>query len=256
MQKEYAGYIIDLDGTMYNGNEKIDEAADFVDRLRQTNKPFLFLTNNSTAHPNDVAKKLERVSDVEAYGEEVFTSVKATITHLKHENIKRVYAIGEAGLLDGLREAGFELAEKEVEAVVVGLDRELTYKKLAQATLEIQKGAQFIATNPDTNIPTEKGLLPSNGPQVAYLEMSTNVKPLIIGKPEATIMDAALETMDLTKDEVLMVGDNYATDIQAGIRKGMDTLLVLTGLTSKEEVANLPTKPTYVKNTLADWEII
>lgn len=255
MQKEYAGYIVDLDGTMYNGNKKIDDAADFIQRLRDANKPFLFLTNNSTAHPDATAIKLGDISDVEAYPEEVFTSVKATISYLKNEDIKRVYAIGEIGLVNGLDDAGFELTTTDVDAVVVGLDRDLTYEKLAQATLLIQAGAKFIATNPDTNIPTERGFIPSNGPQVAYLETSTQVKPTIIGKPEAAIMDAALAEMGLNKEEVLMVGDNYATDIQAGIRNDIDTLLVLTGLTSKEEVDQLPIEPTYVRDTLADWEI-
>ena len=142
MQKEDAGYIVDLDGTMYNGTAKIEEAADFVKRLRAANKPLLFLTNNSTSHPEDVVKKLKMVSDVEAYPEEIFTSTMATIAYLdKQENVKRVYVIGEAGLKDGLQEAGYELAEEDVDAVVVGLHRNVTYHDFEIATLLIQKGA-------------------------------------------------------------------------------------------------------------------
>lgn len=255
MVKEYAGYFIDLDGTMYNGEEKIEEAAGFIERLRKADKPFLFLTNNSTSHAEDVATKLKNVSDVEAYPEEVFTSTMATISYLKKEKAERLHVIGEGGLLDGLTAAGFELAETEVDAVVVGLDREVTYQAFETATHLIHAGAKFIATNPDTNLPTERGLVPGNGALVAFLEAATGVKATVVGKPEAIIMDAALEEIGLQKEDVLMVGDNYTTDIQAGIRNEIDTLLVLTGFTKKEAVPDLPTPATYVVDTLAGWDI-
>lgn len=255
MQKEYAGYLIDLDGTMYNGNEKIEEAADFVERLRKSKKPFLFLTNNSTSNPEDVSQKLARVSNVEAYPNEVFTSTEATISYLHKRNAKRIYVIGEAGLIEGLHEEKFELVDEDVDAVVVGLDSQVDYAKLEKATLLIQAGAEFIGTNPDTNLPTERGLVPGNGALIAFLEAATGQQARIVGKPEAIIMEEALEKLGLEKDEVLMVGDNYTTDIQAGIRNGIDTLLVLTGFTHKEDVPNLPTPATYVVNTLEEWEV-
>lgn len=253
--KEYAGYLIDLDGTMYNGNEKIAEAADFVERLRKAKKPFLFLTNNSTAHPEDVSSKLRSISEVEAYPEEVFTSRKATIAYLKEQKAKRLYVIGEGGLKDGLKAAGFELVDQNVDSVVVGLDSQVDYEMLEKATLLIHEGAEFIGTNPDSNLPTERGLVPGNGALISFLETSTGQKATMIGKPEAIIMDEALEELNLNKEEVLMVGDNYTTDIQAGIRNNIDTLLVLTGFTKKEDVPHLPTPATYVIDTLADWDI-
>lgn len=256
MSKEYAGYLIDLDGTMYNGAAKIDEAADFVERLRRANKPFLFLTNNSTSHAEDVVEKLDAVSDVVAHPEEVFTSTMATISHLQKQQLKRLYVIGEGGLIEGLSTAHFELTDRNVEAVVVGLDRKVTYQELETATLLIRAGAKFIATNPDTNLPTERGLVPGNGALVAFLEAATGVQATVIGKPEAVIMEAALEKIGLSKEEVVMVGDNYTTDIQAGIRNGVDTLLVLTGFTTQEDVPTLPIPATHVVETLADWEIL
>jgi len=256
MQKEYAGYLIDLDGTMYNGQAKIDEAANFVERLRKADKPFLFLTNNSTAHQKDVAQKLKNISDVEAYGEEVFTSTMATMDHLQAIGAERLYVIGEGGLLEGLTTAGYTLTDTNIDAVVVGLDREVSYRELETATLLIHAGADFIATNPDTNMPTERGLVPGNGALVAFLEAATGVKATIAGKPENIIMEAAIDTLGLPKDEVLMVGDNYTTDIQAGIQNDIDTLLVLTGFTAKDEVPNLPTPATHVVNTLDDWDIV
>lgn len=255
MSKEYAGYLIDLDGTMYNGVEKIDEAAGFIQRLREANKPFLFLTNNSTSKNEDVVNKLKQVSDVEAYPQEVYTSTMATISYLEKNNLNRLFMIGEGGLADGLKNAGFERSDNEVDAVVVGLDRSVTYKELETATLLIRGGAKFIATNPDTNLPTEKGLVPGNGALISFLETSTNQKATVIGKPESIIMNAAIEALGLDKKEVLMVGDNYTTDIQAGIQNEIDTLLVLTGFTAKTDVPNLPTPPTHVVNTLDDWAI-
>ena len=256
MSKEYAGYLIDLDGTMYNGSEKIAEAAGFIGRLRKANKPFLFLTNNSTSKNEDVVDKLKKVSDVKAYPEEVFTSTMATISYLEKNNLNRIFMIGEGGLDDGLKNAGFEISDHEVDAVVVGLDRSVTYKDLEKATLLIRAGAKFIATNPDTNLPTERGLVPGNGALIAFLETSTNQKATVIGKPEAIIMNAAIEAIGLDKEKVVMVGDNYTTDIQAGIQNDVDTLLVLTGFTAKEDVETLPNPPTYVVETLEDWEVL
>lgn len=255
MSKAYAGYLIDLDGTMYNGTEKIDEAAGFIERLRSAGKPFLFLTNNSTAHTEDVAENLKNISGVKAYPNEVFTSTMATISHLQNNQDERLYVIGEGGLLEGLTTAGFKITDKDVDAVVVGLDREVTYREFETATLLIRAGAKFIGTNPDTNMPTEKGLVPGNGALLAFIEASTGVKATVIGKPEPIIMDAALEQIGLEKDEVLMVGDNYTTDIQAGIRNDIDTLLVLTGFTNEKDVPTLPTPATHVIDTLDDWEI-
>ncbi|HLR91986.1 MAG TPA: TIGR01457 family HAD-type hydrolase [Atopostipes sp.] len=255
MHKDYAGYLIDLDGTMYNGNESIAEAAGFIERLRKTNKPFLFLTNNSTSNPEDVSKKLKQVSDVEAYPKEVFTSTEATISYLHKRQLKRIYVIGEAGLMEGLMQEDFVLTDEAVDAVVVGLDSQVDYAKLEQATLLIQAGAEFIGTNPDTNLPTERGLIPGNGALIAFLEAATGQQATIVGKPEAIIMEEALDKLGLKKEEVLMVGDNYTTDIQAGIRNGIDTLLVLTGFTHKNDVPNLPTPATYVVDTLDEWEV-
>src|SRR5690625_237723 len=255
MHKDYAGYLIDLDGTMYNGNESIAEAAGFIERLRKTNKPFLFLTNSSTSNPEDVSKKLKRVSNVEAYPKEVFTSTEATISYLHKRQLKRIYVIGEAGLMEGLMQEDFVLTDEAVDAVVVGLDSQVDYAKLEQATLLIQAGAEFIGTNPDTNLPTERGLIPGNGALIAFLEAATGQQATIVGKPEAIIMEEALDKLGLKKEEVLMVGDNYTTDIQAGIRNGIDTLLVLTGFTHKNDVPNLPTPATYVVDTLDEWEV-
>lgn len=253
--QEYDGYLIDLDGTMYLGEEKIEEAPLFIERLREKDKKFLFLTNNSMSDPEGVAEKLNSF-DVEAYPEEVYTSSQATRDYLLSKEVETVYVIGGSYLHSVLEDAGFTFTEEKPEAVVVGMDTELTYGQLTTATFAIQAGAEFIGTNPDTNLPTEKGLVPGAGATIAFLEVASSTKATIIGKPEEVMIDAALEQLNLKKDSVVMVGDNYETDILFGINNGLDTLMVFTGLTTEEELKEKDKQPTYTVQTLNDWEVL
>ena len=166
---------------------------------------------------------------------------------------KTVYVIGEAGLKEAIKAAGYVEDKENPAYVVVGLDWQVDYEKFATATLSIQKGAHFIGTNPDLNIPTERGLLPGAGSLITLLEVATRVKPVYIGKPNAIIMDKAVGHLGLEREELIMVGDNYLTDIRAGIDNGIPTLLVTTGFTKAEEVAGLPIAPTHVVSSLAEW---
>lgn len=251
----YKGYLIDLDGTMYKGQAPIKEAAPFIRRLKEKGLPHLFVTNNSTSSPEDVARKLNKQFDIPADFKDIYTSSLATADYLKTLEGTRVFLVGEKGLAEALTLAGFELVEEDPDHVVVGLDRELTYEKLTKAVLAIQKGATFIGTNKDTNLPTERGLTPGAGSLIALIETATKTPPTFIGKPEKIMMDAAVTKVNLAKEEVLMVGDNYETDILAGLNNGIDTLLVLTGFTSKDDLVTLAEQPTYVVDTLDDWEV-
>lgn len=253
--KDYKGYLIDLDGTMYKGKEPISEAPDFINRLRKANKPFLFVTNNSTSSPKEVAKKLTEQFQVEAYEEEIYTSSLATADYLKTIGGSTVYVVGEKGLHEAVTEAGFTIDEEAPDHVVVGLDRALTYEKCEIATLAIQKGASFIATNKDTNLPTERGMVPGAGSVVALIEKATRIEPTFVGKPETIIMDEAIKKIGLDKSEVLMVGDNYETDILAGINNEIDTLLVFTGFTTEEDMETIIDQPTYTIQKLDEWTI-
>lgn len=145
------------------------------------------------------------------------------------------------------------MTEGPADAVVVGLDRDINYAKLAEATLAIQAGAAFIATNGDTNLPNERGLLPGAGTIVAAVKTATQTESIIVGKPETIIMQEALKRTGLTADQVVMVGDNYQTDILAGINSGMDTLLVYSGVSTPEQVAQKDVQPTHVVNALDEW---
>lgn len=251
----YDGYLIDLDGTMYRGKEKIQSASDFIKRLCALDIPYLFVTNNSSKRREQVAEKLRKL-DVPARSEHVITSSTATANVLAEKMPgASVYVIGEEGLYDALEEKGLRIVKKGADAVVIGIDRTITYEKLTRACLELQNGAHFYSTNSDAAVPTERGLLPGNGSLTAVLTTATGRKPTFVGKPEAIIIEQALEVLNTEKERTLMVGDNYETDILAGIRAGLDTLLVHTGVTTKQGLKQYDIQPTYTVDTLADWEI-
>lgn len=251
---KYKGYLIDLDGTMYRGTELIEEARDFVKKLRELNIPYLFVTNNSSRTPAQVADKL-RAFSIPTEDEQVFTTSQATANYIYNLNKDAsIYVIGEEGIRTAISEKGFRLAEENADVVVVGIDREISYEKLTVGCLAVRNGATFISTNGDIAIPTERGLLPGNGSLTSIIAVSTQTKPIFIGKPESIIMEQALAVLGTTLEETIMVGDNYDTDILAGINAGMDTLLVHTGVTKKEHLPTIDVKPTYIVDSLADWD--
>lgn len=251
--EKYKGYFIDLDGTMYRGSEPIKEAPLFVNKLKQLNIPYLFITNNSTSTPEEVASKLQDKFDIPAEPKDIYTSALATADYVKELNGNRVYVVGEEGLKKALINVGCELTEENVDHVVVGLDRDFTYDKCEIASSAIQNGASFIATNKDTNIPTERGMSPGAGSVIAMIEKASQTDPVFIGKPEKIMMASALDKIHLLKNEVIMVGDNYETDILAGINSNIDTMLVLTGFTKREDLESKEQQPTYILDTLDDW---
>lgn len=250
----YKGYLIDLDGTIYRGSEPIPAGRRFVEQLQARQIPFLFLTNNTTKTPATVAARLANEFSIQVAPETVYTATLATIDYMDDAaKGKKVFVIGEPGLIDPILAAGYVWEEKDPDYVVVGLDTAVTYEKFVTATLAIQKGALFIGTNPDKNIPTERGLLPGAGSVIAMVEAATQQTAIYIGKPEAIIMDKAVGILGVKRSEVLMVGDNYTTDILAGINNEIDSLLVLSGFTQKAEVPTLPIAPTHVVDSLDEW---
>lgn len=251
---KYKGYLIDLDGTIYKGTELIPAGKRFIEKLQQSGTPFLFVTNNTTKSPRAVANRLKKEFDIHVSSEVVYTATLATIDYMRELNHgKSVYIIGEYGLKQAIFDAGFIYDEVSPDYVIVGLDSDLTYEKIVKATLAVQKGATFIGTNPDLNIPTERGLLPGAGSVVRFVEATTQVEPIYIGKPKAIIMNKAMAVLGTQRDETIMVGDNYLTDITAGIKNDIDTLLVTTGFTKPEEVKNLHVPPTHVVSSLDEW---
>ncbi|MDG3141310.1 TIGR01457 family HAD-type hydrolase [Streptococcus suis] len=250
----YKGYLIDLDGTIYRGKERIPAGEQFIADLQERGIPYVLVTNNTTRTPEMIQDMLASQFNVRTPLETIYTATLATVDYMNDMNRgQTAYVIGEEGLKSAIAEAGYQYEAENPAYVVVGLDAQVTYEQLATATLAIQKGAFFIGTNPDLNIPTERGLLPGAGSLLAFLEAATRVAPVIIGKPEAVIMNKALDRLGVARSEAIMVGDNYLTDITAGIKNDIDTLLVLTGFTKKEELPSLPVPPTHVVASLADW---
>jgi len=251
----YQGYLIDLDGTIYEGKKRIPAGERFVHQLQERQIPYLFVTNNTTRRPETIQAMLAEQFNIVTPLETIYTASLATIDYMNDlGKDKTVYVIGEDGLKSAIYEAGYVEDTNNPAYVVVGLDTDLTYEKLTIATLAIQKGATFIGTNPDKNIPTERGLLPGAGSLIAMVETATQTQPIFIGKPEAIIMEKAVAHIGLSKEEVLMVGDNYETDIRSGIQNGIDSLLVLSGFTPKAAVPTLPVAPTYVVDSLDEWD--
>lgn len=255
--KKYAGYMIDLDGTIYRGKEKIPAAKRFIERLQEHDIPFLFVTNNSTQAPIKVVENLANNFDIHVKEENVYTSALATADYIAdlNKDKRSVYVIGEVGLKQAILDKGFRFEETNPDYVVVGLDYDVTYHKFELATLAIKRGAKFIGTNADTNLPNERGLVPGAGSVIALVECSTQQKATYIGKPETIIMEKALERLGLLKDEVVMVGDNYMTDIKAGINFGIDTMLVYTGVSTRELVRKQEIAPTIELGSLDEWKV-
>jgi len=250
----YKGYLIDLDGTIYKGKERIPAGERFVQKLQERQIPHLFVTNNTTRTPEEVQSMLAQDFAIDTPLETIYTASLATVDYMNDiGREKTAYVIGEHGLKSAIAEAGYVEDPENPAYVVVGLDWKVDYEKLATATLAIEKGAVFIGTNPDLNIPTERGLLPGAGSLLALLEAATRVKPQIVGKPQAYIMNKALSHLGTKLEETIMVGDNYLTDIRAGNDNGFPTLLVLTGFTKEEEVASLPIAPSHVLKSLDEW---
>ncbi|MBO3066139.1 MULTISPECIES: TIGR01457 family HAD-type hydrolase [Staphylococcus] len=251
--KNYQAYLIDLDGTLYKGDEHIDGASQFISYLNQHKIPHLYVTNNSTKDPEEVATKLNKMGLV-ARADEVVTSALATAEYIAEESPgASVYMLGGSGLKHALTDKGLVVKEDEfVDYVVIGLDEAVTYEKLSTATLGVRNGAKFISTNQDVSIPKERGFLPGNGAITSVVTVSTGVQPIFIGKPEPIIMRKALEILGLERSEVAMVGDLYDTDIMSGINVNIDTIHVQTGVTTKEELELKPVPPTYTFKDLND----
>ncbi|UUX34309.1 TIGR01457 family HAD-type hydrolase [Fundicoccus culcitae] len=255
--KSYQGYLIDLDGTIYAGKTRIPTAEKFVQELVKLDFPFLILTNNATSSPQQVAERLNLHYDIPVKANHVYTSVLALIDYLKLYHLNQsIHVVGEESFKQMIVDAGFMLDQTRLaEVVVQGLDRFSTYQTLNEAALAIRRGATFLTTNEDHSIPTEDGFAPGSGAITAFLSFTTQVNPTIVGKPHHHIFDGAIQTLGFERDAILMIGDNYSTDILGGIQAGVDTLHVQTGVTSKEALRQYSIQPTYTIKDLSYWSL-
>lgn len=251
--KHYHGYLIDLDGTLFRGDELLPGAHAFIEELQKQQIPYLFVTNNSSRTPEWIAHKMSRLGFAVS-PTQILTSAQATASYIAiHYEQPAVLAIGEEGLENALRQVGCFLVKKDPEIVVVGIDRRFTYEKMAAACSAIAKGARFIGTNPDRALPMETGLAPGSGSLIAAIATATDCEPFFIGKPESPILEVAFKRLEVEPKDTLIVGDNLATDILAGVNYGVDTLLLLTGITTREEAETSSIRPTYIRSDLRQW---
>jgi len=256
------GYIIDLDGTLYAGTKPIAEAAPFIAKLRKSGSPYLFVTNNSSRTPEEVARHLREVAAIPAAAQDVLTSAQAAARYQADTAPgSRVYAIGETGLRQALTEAGLALCTdpgaEPPDAVIQGIDREFSYAKLFAASRAIMNGAAFIATNPDLQLPTEMGLTPGSGSLSAAIRAASGQEPVWIGKPSPIIMNYAVERIGLPREEIWVVGDNLRTDMAGGLAAGCRTAWVQTGVAQgadpEEQMRLTGIRPELILRHLLDW---
>jgi 4-nitrophenyl phosphatase len=248
------GFLVDLDGVVYRGSEVIPGAPEFFHFLRERQFPHLMITNNSTRTAAQFAERL-RGMGVPVQAEEVLTSAEAAAGYLAEQAPAgaAVFVIGEEGLVQAIAARGFEVCTRDdVDYVVVGLDRAFDYPKLTLAMRAIMNGAAFVGTNPDTSLPTEEGPLPGAGALQAAIWTASGLRPLIIGKPEPTMLRVGARRLGLEPHEVAVIGDRLDTDVVGGHRAGMTTVLVLTGIARRADVASASVQPDYVVEDLFD----
>lgn len=256
MTVPWKAFLIDLDGTLYHGNRMIQGADSLIKGLDNAAIPYLFVTNNSSRTPGEVAAHLQSMG-IPAGEEQVCTSAVAAAEYIA--GIKpgcKVAPVGEHGLVSALKEAGLVIDTQSPDYVVQGIDRSFTYETLTRAARWIIQGAEYVLTNPDLLLPSQEGLMPGAGTISASIQAASGVTPVTIGKPSGILMKHAIERLGLEQHEVAVIGDNMLTDISAGIHAGCGTILVLTGVTNKENLERYITssgvQPDVICDTLED----
>ena len=248
-------YLVDMDGVLVRGRTVIPGAQEFVQRLKARGAKFLVLTNNPIYVPADLAHRLH-VIGLEISAEHIFTSALATAMFLKTQRGPRTaFVIGESGLTSALHEAGFVITDYKPQYVVLGETQTYNLEMVTKAVRLVAAGAKFIATNPDPSGPAEGGIVPACGAMAALIEAATGRSPFFVGKPNPLMMRTALNYIDAHSEQTVMVGDRMDTDIVAGVQAGMETVLVLTGVTRREDLGQWPYQATHVVDSVADIEV-
>lgn len=240
--------LLDLDGTVYAGNHEIPGASAFIHSCRSVGIRCIFVTNRSNRTPEEVRDQLNSYG-IECSADDVVTTSLATARFLKSGS---AFIIGENGLKTALEAQGLVITPDSPDYVVVSIDRQFSYDKLKLACQLLQNGAKFIATNMDPRLKIEGTTVPGTGSIVAAVMTASGLVPVVIGKPERHTMDMALEKCQCQRSEALVIGDNLDTDIAAGINAGIETVLILTGVHTRADIATSPFKPTYVAEDFAE----
>jgi len=250
--RQKKGFICDMDGVLYHGNNVLPGAKKFVDWLRKEKKEFLFLTNSSERSPIELSQKLARLG-IEVAAEHFYTSALATASFVAWQSPGcSAYVIGEAGLINAIYDAGLSMNDVSPEYVIVGETRSYSFEKIEKAVQLVHRGAKLIGTNPDKTGPTEKGIMPATGALIAPIEIASGREAYFIGKPNPLMMRSALKRLGTDVKDTVIIGDRMDTDIVAGTESEIDTVLVLTGVTLKERINDFSYRPRYVLNNVGE----
>ena len=246
------GFICDMDGVIYRGNQLLPGVKEFVDWMNREGKRFLFLTNSSERSPKELQQKLQRMGL--SVGEEHFyTSALATARFLSRQAPGcTAYVIGAPGLLNALYDCGVTMNDVDPDYVIVGETATYNFEMISKAVRLVLRGARLIATNSDLTGPVENGVAPACRALVAPVELATGKHAYFMGKPNPLMMRTGLKLLDVHSEEAVMVGDRMDTDVIAGLESGLDTVLVLSGCTTRDDVDDYPYRPTYILNGVGE----
>lgn len=245
-------FIIDMDGVLVQGNRIIPGADKFINTLLKQERKFLLLTNNPMYTPRDLSHRLQ-ASGIQIEENQIFTSALATASFLHHQRPDgKAFVLGESGLTEAIHDIGYIITDMAPDYVVLGETLAYNFQMIKKAIRLIHdEGARFIATNPDPSGPSEGGLVPACGAMAALIEEASGVAPFFIGKPNALMMRTALNYLNVHSENTIMIGDRMDTDIVAGVTSGMETILVLSGVTKEEDIDKFPYLPNHIKKSVA-----
>lgn len=246
------GFLCDMDGVIYKGNQLLPGVREFVEWLYQENKQFLFLTNGSGKTPRELQQKLARMG-LEVAENHFYTSALATAKFLSHQSPGcSAYVIGEPGLFNALHDANITFNDVDPDYVVIGETINYNYSLICRAMNHVLNGAKLIGTNTDLTGPSESGIIPACRALVAPVEITTGKSAYYVGKPNPLMMRTGLQILGIHSGETAMIGDRMDTDIIAGIESGLDPVLVLSGVTSREQIKQYPYRPRLILEGVGD----
>ncbi|MBO0696942.1 MAG: HAD family hydrolase [Zavarzinella sp.] len=255
MAAKRKAFLLDMDGVLVHGRRPIPGAPEFIGRLLATQTRFLVITNNPMYTPRDLSHRLA-TEGMNIPEQNLFTSALATAQFLSSQRPNgTAFVIGDTGLTHAMHQVGYTLTNKDPEYVVLGESNSFSLGQITQAIRLVQAGARFIATNPDPTGPSETGIVPACGAMAALIERATGVRPYFIGKPNPLMMRRALLALGTHSEETIMVGDRMDTDVVTGMEAGMETILVLSGVTRREDVAQFPYQPTRILPSVAEIDV-
>jgi NagD protein len=251
-RREICSWLMDMDGVLVQEENAIPGANEFLTRLRELGLPFLVLTNNSIYTQRDLTARLRRTG-LDVPEESIWTSALATAQFLEDQRPNgTAFVIGESGLTTALHDHGYTLGERDPDYVVLGETRTYSFERITQAIRLIAGGSRFIATNPDNVGPTPDGLLPATGSVAALISRATGIDPYYVGKPNPLMMRSALNAIEAHSESTAMIGDRMDTDVVAGLEAGLETVLVLSGVTTPGEAERYSYRPSRIVDSVAD----